>query len=126
MKTAIAFLACALAAHAAGIDGRWTAQTTISGKKAAGKQLTYTLDLKTQNGTLTGTVSASNGKKSRPQVIENGKVDGDRFSFSTHAKTKKSDTTFLWTLAVNGDQLTGTRMREGAKKGQSLTARRAN
>jgi hypothetical protein len=41
MKTAIAFLACALAAHAAGIDGRWTAQTTVSGKKAAGKQLTY-------------------------------------------------------------------------------------
>jgi hypothetical protein len=72
-------------------------------------------------------VLASGARKARPQVIENGKIDGDRVSFSTHARNKKSDApTFLWTAALNGDQLTGTRMKEGAKKGQAFTAKRLN
>jgi hypothetical protein len=126
MKTAIVLLACAFAAHAAAIDGRWTAQASLHRKKAANKQVTFTLDLATQNGTLSGTVLASSAKKPRPQPIENGRVDGDRVTFSTHASKKADSPTFLWTAALNGDQLTGTRMRQGAKKGQSFTAKRMN
>ena len=127
MKLAILWIACVLAAHATGVDGRWSAQPTAHAKKTPAKPApTYVLDLKTQDGKLTGTVSVDAGKKARSQAIENGRVDGDKITFTTHAKNRKSDATFQWTATLNGDQLRGTRLRDGARKGQSFTARRAN
>jgi len=126
MRLTMALLVCALASHAAGIDDRWTASATVHSQKSAEKQVAFTLDLKTLDGKLTGSVNVDGGKRSRLQIIENGKVEGDRVTFSTHVKNKKRDATFLWVAAVNGDQLTGTRTREGAKKGLEFTAKRAN
>src|SRR6266542_1347425 len=127
MRLAIAWFACALAANAAGIDGRWTAKPAVHKKNASTKPApTYVLDLKTQDGKVMGTVTVDAGKKARPQTIENGKVEGDKITFSTHTKNKKTNATFQWIATVNGDQLTGTRSKEGAKKGQAFTAKRAN
>ena len=126
MRFAIALFVCVLAAQATGIDGRWTAQPTVVSKKASGKQApTYTLDLKSQDGKLTGTVTIDAGKKVRPQAIENGKVDGDRVTFTTHTRNKKSEATFQWAATLNGDRLTGTRSKDGVKRGQRFIARRA-
>jgi len=121
----MAMFVCTLASRAAGIDDRWTAAATVH-SKSTDKQVVFTLDLKTLDGKLTGTVNLAGGKRSRLQIIENGRVEGDRVTFSTHVKNKKREATFLWVAAVNGDQLTGTRTREGAKKGLEFTAKRAN
>ncbi len=126
MRLMITLLACALASSAAGVDDRWNATATVRSKKVADKQVAFTLDLKTVDGKLTGSVSIAGVKKPRLQPIEDGKIDGDRVTFSTHRKTKKGEATILWVAAVNGDQLTGTRTREGAKKGLDFTAKRAN
>jgi len=126
MRLAIAFFAFVFVTHAAVVDGKWTAPITVHGKKSTDKMITLSFDFKTQDGKLTGTVNVGGGKKSRPQLIEDGKVDGDRVTFSSHAMNKKGESTFYWTAAVNDDQLIGTRTREGAKKGQEFTGKRGN
>jgi len=124
MKIAVALLACAVGVYAAGIDGRWSAETTARNKNAVNKRITFTLDLKAMDGKLSGSVLV--GKKARPLPIWDGIVDGNRITFTTRQKNKKADVRLTWTAIVNGDQLSGTRTREGARKGQPFTAKRVN
>jgi len=118
---ALALLLIAWSASAANLDGMWTADLKAGTKKVA---TTLTLDLKTQDGQLTGSVTASNGKKARPMAIQDGKIDGDRFTFTTVQHAKKGDVKFTWQCTLNGGQIKGTRSREGAKRGASFTAKR--
>ena len=126
MKLAMALFALAALAHAAGIDGRWSAETVPNGKKAAPKVTTFRLDLKSQDGVVTGTVTADSGKKGRAQTIRDGKIEGNRITFKTTQKSKKAENSFTWTATMDGDKLTGTRTRDGARRGLAFTARRAN
>jgi hypothetical protein len=117
-----------LAASAAGIDGQWNAELTARGKKAAAATAparTFTLALKTQNGQVTGSVAVAGKKKARPINIQNAKVDGNRLTFTTVQTGKKDTATFSWQVTVDGDQMTGTRTREGAKRGVPFKARRS-
>jgi len=124
MKIAIALLACAVSLCAAGIDGRWSAEITARNKNVVDKRAPFMLDLKAADGKLSGSVSA--GKKGRTLPIRGGVIDGNRITFTTSQKNKKADVRFTWTATLNGDQLTGTRAREGARKGQPFTAKRVN
>ena len=94
------------------------------GKKNAAKPGAFTLDLKTRDGGVTGSVSIDTAKKARPQSIQDVKVDGDTIRFTTRVVNKKSDTTFLWSATVDGDKITGTRSRDGAKGTQQFTGKR--
>jgi len=125
MKLAIVFLACLLAASAAEIDGRWTAETTARKKAATAQNTTFTLELATgQDGKVTGTVSLPGKKRPRSQRIQSATLDGNRLNFTTIQTTKKAEVKFSWQVTVDGSQMTGTRTREGAKHGLPFKARK--
>jgi hypothetical protein len=127
---AMALLTLACSGWAANLDGKWTAELSpAAGKKAAAKKNTATppvfmLDLKTQGGQLTGSVSAARAKRAREVDIQNGKVDGDHFTFTTLQHGKNGDAKFLWEGTLAGEQIKGTRTREGAKRGAKFAAKR--
>src|SRR5690242_17736063 len=127
MKLAVAFVAFALAASAAGFDGQWNAELRAGGKKAApARPTSFSLNLKTQeNGQVTGTVAVPGKKKALQQPIQNAKLDGNRLTFTTARTGKNGSVTFSWQLTVDGDQMTGTRTREGARRGVTFKARKA-
>jgi hypothetical protein len=126
MKLAFALLTCLLAASAAGIDGQWNAEMTARGKKATAAQAkSFALSLKSQDGLVTGSVMVPGKKKSRPMNIQNAKLNGNRLTFTTVQAGKKDSVTFSWQVTVDGDQMTGTRTREGAKKGVPFRARKS-
>jgi hypothetical protein len=125
MKIAALVLLLVGCAAAAGLDGRWTAEVHPAGKKAAAVQTaSFRLDLKTDGGQLTGSVVSAHGRKALPMAIVNGRLDGDRFTFTTVQHGKKGDVTFNWQGTVTGDQISGTRNRNGAKHGAGFTAKR--
>lgn len=123
-------LSCALAlvAWTAPIDGKWVAKMERRGGKKQGAAATttveLTLNLKSDGGKLTGTVSGGAGRRAPAQTVENGKIEGDRFSFTTVQRNKKGDRKFVWEGAVQGDELKGTRAAEGGRRGTDFTAKR--
>ena len=122
----VVFLLIAASAFA-GIDGKWVAETKTGGKKGKeAKTATMTFDFKTQGNQLQGSVSAGARKRARGAAIQDGKVEGDRFSFTTVQKSKKGEQKVRWEGAVQGDELRGTRTREGGRRGQSFTAKRSS
>ena len=88
------------------------------------KTATVTLELKSQGSQLTGSVIASKGKRARPTAIQDGKIDVERFTFLTVQHAKKGDVKFTWQGTLNGEQISGTRSRDGAKWGVPFTAKR--
>lgn len=124
MKLAISILASALSLYAAGIDGRWSAEATAHNKKAVDRTVAFSLDLKSQGNALTGTVNMAAGKKGRSLAIRDGRIDGNRITFTTKQRGKKANAEFTWTATLDGDRITGTRLRTGARKGQPFTAKR--
>jgi hypothetical protein len=131
MKLALAVFTCVLAASAAGIDGQWKAEVSARGKKAAAAPAsapanTFTLNLKTQDGQVTGSVAVAGKKKPRQQTIQNAKLDGNQLTFKTvQTGKKKESVTFSWQVTVDGDQMTGTRTREGTRRGVTFKARKS-
>lgn len=114
-------LAGAFALISANIDGKWVGEIETKNKKRAGKQ-NITLDLKSDGSTLTGNVSA--GRRGRGSEIQNGKLDGDKFSFTTVQKGKQREQKLNWTGTMAGSELKIERSREGAKRAQSFTAKK--
>jgi hypothetical protein len=108
---------------AAGLDGKWKIETELQTKKRGKVTATSVLDLKSEGGKLTGTVTASAGKRDRTLDITDGKVDGNQISFTTVQKTKKREVKLLWKGTIEGDTLKLTRSVEGRRE-QSLTAKR--
>jgi hypothetical protein len=94
-------------------------------KTAAAPAKVFTLSLKSQDGQVTGSVAVSGKKKSRPLAIRNARLDGNRLSFTTVQTGKNATVTFSWQVTVDGDQMTGTRTREGAKRGVPFKARKS-
>jgi hypothetical protein len=123
MRLALALFACALAACAAGIDGHWSAQLARGKKAAEQPPAPFSIDLKTSGATVTGSVALPGKKKPQVQAIENGKLDGGHLTFTTSQKGK-NPVSFSWDATLEGDQLAGTRTRDGAKHGQKFTAQR--
>ena len=121
--SALVFAALAAAA----VDGRYSAKMDRTGhnKKNAGATVTREIvfDLKSDGGTLTGTIGGSNAKRG-PVSIQNGKVDGDKFSFTTVQGSKKGVKKFDWQGSVTGDELHATRTPEGRKHGMEIVATR--
>lgn len=129
--------AAALLLPAAGIEGRWKGELAAKGKgnkakpgkRATGAAQTpgptpLSFDFQSAGGQLTGAVTASKGRRARPVTLTDGKVDGDRFSFTTSQKTRKGERKLRWEGVLQGDKLTGTCTPEGARRGTSFTASR--
>ena len=113
--------AVSFAATAAGIDGKWTSES-----KRGDNTIQQTITLKSDGGSLTGTVETSFNGNSRSIDIKNGKVDGNKFSFSMVQRGKQGEITVTWEGTVNGDEMNGTQKREGGDQSRPFTAKRAN
>jgi len=98
MKLRLALVSCALAvaAFAAGVDGKWTYET--QGRN--GPQ-TGTITLKADGATLSGTVSGRGGDTE----IADGKVDGNNISFSVTREMQGNKFTMRYSGTVSGDEL---------------------
>jgi hypothetical protein len=123
MKKVALLLSLAVATLFAGADGRWNAEFKVTSKKKGTEIRNVSLDLRTSQGALTGTVSGA-GKKARLMAIQNGKIEGDRISFTTVQKGKNGDQIFVWEGTLQGDQISGERRRDGAKRGLPFVAKR--
>ena len=113
--------AVSFAATAAGIDGKWTSES-----KRGDNTIQQTITLKSDGGSLTGSVETSFNGNSRSTDIKNGKVDGNKFSFSMVQRGKQGEMTVTWEGTVNGDEMNGTQKREGGDQSRPFTAKRAN
>jgi hypothetical protein len=119
-------LCSAVLASAAAIDGKWLSELKMPAGKKGGEARTVqmTLDLKSDGNKLAGTVSIPGRRRTQTMDIRDGKVDGNKFSFTTVQQTRKGENKLEWRGSVEGGQLTGTRGREGARRGQPFTAKR--
>src|SRR3954471_1171111 len=120
LRTLILFALATVLASAAGLDGTWTSEMKIrAGKKSGGTErtVTVTLNLKAEGDKVTGTVMSGGKKRSSTAQIQDGKIDGNSFSFTTVRKAKKGEEKQTWRGTIEGDTLQGTRSREGGKRG---------
>ena len=118
----IATFALSVAAFGASIDGKWTME-----QKAKEQTVVVTFNFKADGSSLNGTMMRPT-KKMRSVAIQNGKIDGDKFSFETVASNKKKgDVRTKWEGTISGDQITGRRRADTGKgKGAAITMKRAS
>lgn len=121
MKTLITvslcFLLLAGISLAASIDGKWVSERKME-RNGQSMTIVQTFDLKSQGQKLTGDVTMAFGdQEPRKAEIKKGKIDGDKFSFSTVMTTPNGDFTTVYEGKVEGDTLKGTTMREGGQGG---------
>lgn len=117
MKIYSVLLAFALAvvALAADATGKWTFET-----EGRAGTVTNTLTLKAAGGALTGTISGGRGGDVE---ISDGKIDGDKISFSVVREFRGNSITTKYTGKVSGDEIKLTI--EGPRGGpREVTAKR--
>jgi hypothetical protein len=108
-----------IAALAADISGKWTAQ--VPGRGGQTREATF--NFKVDGSTLTGTVSGRGGD----MPIGDGKIDGDSISFTQTMEFNGNTMKFLYKGTVSGDSIKFTRERDGGEgQAQEFTAKRAS
>ncbi len=95
-------------------DGTWT--TTMNTPMGAQNG---TMELKTEGGTLTGTLSGPQGSLD----IEDGTVDGNNLAFKAHVTTPMA-MTLEFSATVDGDSISGD-VKLGAFGNATFTGSRA-
>jgi hypothetical protein len=111
----VAVLLLASVAMAAGIDGKWFSERKIS---RDGQEMTIktTLDLKSAGDKLTGTLKVNFGEMEIPPMeIADGKIDGNKFTFTTTMSGPNGDMKMSYEGTVDGDAMKGTITREGGQ-----------
>lgn len=123
--TACAALALfAALAIAAGIDGKWVAERKME-RDGQSFTITQTFDLKSDGDKLTGKLGMQFGDQEPRSVdIQDGKIDGDKFSFNTVMSTPNGDMKISYSGTVEGDALKGTSQRQGGGQSRPFEAKR--
>jgi hypothetical protein len=109
-----------LAAHAAtDVTGSWTGSVQAPGGGGGGdNNFTLTFNFKQSGTTLTGTIDGGQGD---PLPIANGKIDGDKISFTVEF----NGTTITHEGTVSGDQITlNSKSSDGNFPAMALTLKR--
>ncbi len=110
---------------AASIDGKWKATSESKSKKGKSATITTIFELKADGSTLTGSVTTGRGRRDVTMTIKDGKIEGDRFTFTTvQQNKKKGEVKVEWSGSVTGDELKGTSTLGGKRKGTEFTAKR--
>lgn len=120
MKTLVAFLICfALltgVAAAGPIDGKWASERKVE-RDGQSFTIKQTFDLKSDGGKVTGTITMAFGEmEPQSMPVQDGKIDGNKFSFSATMSTPNGDFKMTYSGTVEGDALKGTAMREGGQE----------
>jgi hypothetical protein len=118
MKTLITILAClallAGSALAEGIDGKWSSERKMErdGQSFTIKQL---FDLKSDGGKITGNITVMFGDNELKADIKEGKIDGNKFSFSANMQTPNGEFKTMYEGTVEGSTIKGTSSRDGGQ-----------
>ena len=127
-RTVLSILSACLLFASAGaaqsIDGKWSFETKTKNKKRGEVTATTLLDLKSSGGAVTGTVSNAAKRRAGGMQIKDGKIEGNKFSFTTVQSNKKGETKTLWSGTVEGSELRGTLRPEKARKSRDFVAKR--
>jgi len=109
---AIVLLALLTSASAADLTGKWIAQ--VSGAQGQGDS-EITLHFKADGTKLTGTLN--NSQAPGDVVINDGKIDGDKVSFSLLRTFGENEMKVVWEGTVSGDEIKFTRAIAGGAGG---------
>lgn len=102
-------------AMAGSIDGKWVSERKME-RDGQAFVIVQTFDLKSEGSKLTGKMSMQFGDmEPREMSIQDGKIDGNKFSFSVTMSTPNGDFKSVYTGSVEGDTLKGTSEREGGQ-----------
>lgn len=113
------FLLAAVAAFAADVTGKWTAQ--VPGRGGQTREMTF--NFKADGAQLTGTITTPRGDMD----IADGKIDGDQISFTQTMSFGGNDVKLIYKGKVSGDTIEFTRQREGGDQPPAtFTAKRAS
>ena len=106
--TLVCFFLLAGIGLAASIDGKWVSERKFD-RGGETMVIKSTFDLKAEGNTLTGTVVTAFGEKEMPKMeIRDGKIDGDKFSFSVVFSGPRGEFKTVYEGTVEGDMLKGT------------------
>src|SRR5436309_7899971 len=119
--TTLILCAASLTAFSASIDGKWSSET-----KFGERTIQNTFNLKSDGDKLMGTMEMSAGGQSRSTDIKDGKIDGDKFKFTTVQRGKQGERTVVYEGKVDGDELKGTAKVEGMDQSRPFNAKKAN
>ncbi|QOY87716.1 hypothetical protein [Paludibaculum fermentans] len=119
MKTFITLFVCVLmlagVALAAAIDGQWVSERKMN-RNGEEMTITQTFDLKSDGAKLTGSIAMKMGdNEPRTSEIKDGKIDGNKFSFTVVMTTPNGEMKTAYEGTVEGDSLKGTAAREGGQ-----------
>jgi hypothetical protein len=106
---------CLLASlvFAASIDGKWVSERKME-RDGNTFTIVQTFDLKSEGDKLTGEITMQFGDmEPRTMKVDDGKIDGNKFSFSTTFETPNGEMKVMYEGTVEGDTLKGTSTREG-------------
>jgi len=111
----VCFFLLGATALAASIDGKWVSVRKME-RGGESFTITQTFDLKAQGSRLTGSVSMAFGDmEPRTTEIKEGKIEGDKFSFTTVMSTPNGEFKMVYEGTVAGATLKGTSTREGGE-----------
>ena len=110
-------LLLSVAAYAADVTGKWTAE--VAGRN--GQTRTQNFTFNADGAKLTGTLGGPQGDT----AIADGKIDGDNISFTVTREFNGNSMKLSYTGAVSGDEIKMKQTREGADRVQEFTAKRA-
>jgi len=106
----------AISATAADITGKWVAQ--VPGREGQTREQVY--NFKADGSALTGTMSGFQGNEI---PISEGKIDGDKISFTAKVEFNGNAITWNFTGTVSGDEIK--MKREGGRGPSEFVAKRA-
>ncbi|MCC6860503.1 MAG: hypothetical protein IT158_18190 [Bryobacterales bacterium] len=119
MKRAITACACVILlaglCAAAAIDGKWVSERKME-RDGETFTITQVFDLKAEGGKLVGGFTVTFGDREFKAEIQEGKIEGSKFSFATVMSTPNGDFKTVYEGSVEGDTLKGTAERQGGQQ----------
>ncbi|HBY61947.1 MAG TPA: hypothetical protein DEH78_19175 [Solibacterales bacterium] len=109
-----AVLIAAAAALAGSIDGKWVSERKME-RDGQSFTIVQTFELKADGAKLTGKMTMNFGGNERSMDIADGKIDGDKFSFSVVMTTPNGEMKTNYSGSIEGEMLKGTAAREGGQ-----------
>jgi hypothetical protein len=104
-------LVFAAAGFAADIDGKWVSERKMTGQDGTERTVTTTFEFKADGNKLTGTATQPGrpgGDPPPPVAIQDGKIDGNKISFTVVRTTQRGEMKSTYSATVEGKTLKGT------------------